>query len=75
MKREINKKELIEFEKEIAEKWNNYKIPYPIHLSGGNEDELIEIFKEIKTDPFLSKHPSTFFLGAWDGYWLSFYDF
>ncbi len=34
-----------------------------------------KIFKEIKTDPFLSKHPSTFFLGAWDGYWLSFYDF
>lgn len=55
----ITKKELIEFENRIAEKWNNAEIPYYIHLSGGNEEQLIEIFKEIKPEDYkISTHRS-----------------
>lgn len=44
----MNVKDLIDFEKEIADAYNNKQIPYPIHLSGGNETFLIEIFKNFK---------------------------
>lgn len=37
--------ELIDFENDIAERFNRAEIPYPIHLSGGNERQLLEIFK------------------------------
>ena len=43
-----SKNDLIEFEKEIAELYNNAKIKAPIHLSGNNETQLINIFKKIK---------------------------
>ena len=39
--------ELISFEREVAEAFERQEIPGPIHLSGGNEDQLIEIFREI----------------------------
>jgi TPP-dependent pyruvate/acetoin dehydrogenase alpha subunit len=39
--------DLINFEKEIELKFNKGEIPYPIHLSKGNEAQLIEIFKYI----------------------------
>lgn len=39
--------ELIAFEKDIADEFNAGKIPYPVHLSGGNESALIDIFKNI----------------------------
>lgn len=43
--------DLIIFETEIAELFNAGKIPYPVHLSDGNEKQLIEIFKTIdRTD-------------------------
>ena len=43
--------DLIAFETEIAELFNAGKIPYPVHLSDGNEEQLIEIFKTIaRTD-------------------------
>jgi pyruvate dehydrogenase E1 component alpha subunit len=41
------KDELIEFESEIADLFNNKKIKSPIHLYYGNEDLMIEIFKKI----------------------------
>jgi len=42
---------LIQFERKMADYWESGKVRGPIHLSGGNEDELIEIFKRIrKTD-------------------------
>lgn len=44
----IMKQELIDFEKEIADIYCDGKIRAPIHLSDGNEDALIEIFKGIK---------------------------
>ncbi len=46
----MTKAELIAFEAEVAAAFNAGKIRAPIHLSGGNEDELIEIFKNVKPD-------------------------
>lgn len=42
------KEKLIRFERMIADHWEAGRIKGPIHLSGGNENELIEIFKRIK---------------------------
>jgi pyruvate dehydrogenase E1 component alpha subunit len=39
---------LIGFEKKIADHWEAGRIRGPIHLSGGNEEQLIEIFKRVK---------------------------
>lgn len=39
--------DLIEFENKIGDKFNNAEIKSPIHLYSGNEDEIIEIFKDI----------------------------
>lgn len=36
------------FEREVADAFEAKKIRGPIHLAGGNEDQVIEIFKEIK---------------------------
>jgi TPP-dependent pyruvate/acetoin dehydrogenase alpha subunit len=41
------KDELISFEDEIADYFNNAMIKAPIHLYYGNEDKMIEIFKNI----------------------------
>jgi len=46
---------LIAFENKVAAAFESRKIRAPIHLVGGNEEELISIFKEIKrTDWVLS---------------------
>lgn len=59
MQQKITKKELIEFENRIKELWEGAKIPYPVHLCGGNEDHLIEIFKDIKEGDYIfSTHRS-----------------
>ncbi len=49
--RDINytEQDLIDFENLIVSHWENAKIRGPIHLSNGNENQLIEIFKRIKT--------------------------
>lgn len=55
----MNKEELIAFEEEIKDLFLEKKIRCPIHLSGGNEDVLIEIFKGINPqDWVLSTHRS-----------------
>jgi len=55
----ITKSRLIEFEKDIVNLYLNKKIRSPIHLSGGNEDALIKIFKNInKNDWVFSAHRS-----------------
>lgn len=41
------KENLIDFEKEIADLFNEGKIRSPVHLYSGNEDLMIEIFKKI----------------------------
>ena len=40
---------LIDFENLIVKHWEDAKIRGPIHLSNGNEEQLIEIFKRINT--------------------------
>ena len=40
---------LIDFENLIVKHWEAGKIRGPIHLSNGNEEQLIEVFKRIKT--------------------------
>ncbi len=46
----IDKQEIIRFEELIAELFNNAKIRAPIHLSYGNEAQIIEIFKKINIE-------------------------
>ena len=53
----ITKQDLINFENEIIELYKNNKLPFLFHLSGGNEDQLIELFKEINDgDYIISNH-------------------
>ena len=49
----MEKKDLIKFEKKIAELFNNKKIKAPIHLYSGNEDFLINFFKKIKNQDWV----------------------
>ena len=44
---QYTKDDLIKFERLIADHWEAGKIQGPVHLSGGNENELIEIGKRI----------------------------
>ena len=41
----IDKKKLIDFELRVKKAYEDGKIKAPVHLSGNNEDQLIEIFK------------------------------
>ena len=41
------KKDLIKFEKKIGDAFNKGEIKAPIHLYHDNEDQVIEIFKDI----------------------------
>lgn len=38
----MSSQDLIDFEKRIADKFDDGEMPYLVHLSGGNEDQLIE---------------------------------
>lgn len=44
----LTKEDLIAFEEEIAEIYKTGVITGPIHLRGGNEQQLIDIFKDIR---------------------------
>jgi pyruvate dehydrogenase E1 component alpha subunit len=46
----MDKLQLIKFEKEIGDMFNNKLIKSPIHLYNGTEDFIIEIFKEIDNE-------------------------
>ena len=53
------KKELISFEKRIYDLFEAGELPYLLHLCGGNEDQLIEIFSKINEgDWVFSTHRS-----------------
>lgn len=43
----MNKEDLIKFELKVKEAYELGRIKAPIHLSGNNEDQLIEIFKNV----------------------------
>lgn len=45
---EFTESNLIDFENKIVSHWENAKIRGPVHLSNGNETQLINIFKRIK---------------------------
>jgi len=45
--------QLIAFEKEIAADFEAGKIAAPVHLAGGNEQQLIDIFKDIKHEDWI----------------------
>lgn len=47
------KEELIAFEEEVIQMYKDGKLRSPIHLSRGNEEELIEIFKQIKPNDWV----------------------
>jgi pyruvate dehydrogenase E1 component alpha subunit len=48
---------LIQFENTVKEQWENGELPYLLHLSGGNEEQLLEIFKEYQSgDWVFSSH-------------------
>ena len=49
----VTKEELISFETEVKERYENGEIPAPVHLSKGNEDELIEVFQYVHEDDWV----------------------
>jgi TPP-dependent pyruvate/acetoin dehydrogenase alpha subunit len=49
----MNKKDLIDFEKKVQKAYEAGEIKAPVHLSGNNEDQLIEIFKKIDKDDWI----------------------
>lgn len=52
-----DKQRLIEFENSIRNEWRSGNLPSLLHLSGGNEDQLIEIFDEAEEgDWFFFSH-------------------
>lgn len=46
----MTREDLIAFENEVARRYQAGEICGPVHLSGGSEDQLIEIFKNIASD-------------------------
>ncbi len=52
-KRDWTPQELIAFEDDIVNIYNEGKIHAPVHLDGGCEVQLIEIFKQIKPDDWV----------------------
>lgn len=44
----LNFDDVINFEQHVVESWESAKIRGPVHISNGNENELLEIFKRIK---------------------------
>lgn len=49
----MQKSDLIAFEREVADRFERGEIRGPIHLSGGNEDQLIELFKNVPRDSWV----------------------
>lgn len=49
----VSKEDLIAFEDEVARAFEAGKIRAPIHLSGGNEDQLIEVFQNVGDCDFI----------------------
>lgn len=69
----LTKEELIAFEDEIRDLYENAKINAPVHFSKGNEDELVDIFKFVKEEDWVfSTHRSHYhaLLKGIDPEWL-----
>ena len=50
---ELTKIDLIEFEERVANEFNAGKIRAPVHLYSGNENEIIEIFRDIDPEDWV----------------------
>ena len=53
MKNNLTKQDLINFETDIANCFNSAMIKAPVHLYDGNEDQMIEIFRNIKSEDWI----------------------
>lgn len=53
----MTRDDLIEFETSIAAEFNAGEIRFPVHLESGNEDALIEVFREVR--------PADWIFGTW----------
>ena len=53
MEIKLTKEQLIAFETDIADCFNNAMIKAPIHLYDGNEEQMIDIFKNIKNEDWV----------------------
>lgn len=60
----FSEQDLIQFEEDIVHHWESGKIRGPVHLSNGNENQLIEIFKRIK--------PSDWVFSTWRSHYHAF---
>lgn len=49
----LTKQDLIDFESEIADLFNQARIRAPVHLYSGNEDRMLEIFRDIREDDWV----------------------
>jgi TPP-dependent pyruvate/acetoin dehydrogenase alpha subunit len=49
----LTAEELVAFETDIANCFNNAMIKAPIHLYDGNEEQMIEVFKQIQPDDWV----------------------
>ena len=49
----MNKDDLIQFEEDIAKEFNAGRIRAPVHLYNGNEDQMIEVFKEVRSQDWV----------------------
>ena len=49
----LSAQELIDFEDDIISHWENGEIRGPIHLSNGNEEQLIKIFSKIAVEDWV----------------------
>lgn len=49
----MTKDQLIDFEKEIKQMYLDGKLKSPLHLSGGNEEHAIAIFKNVNPDDWI----------------------
>ena len=53
MKKLLTKEELVSFEEDIADCFNKAQIKAPIHLYNGNEEKMIEVFKDINEEDWV----------------------
>jgi TPP-dependent pyruvate/acetoin dehydrogenase alpha subunit len=49
----MTKEDLIAFEEDIAQSFNNKEIRAPIHLYNGNEDEMLKVFSTIQKEDWV----------------------
>lgn len=52
----MTRDELKAFENDVARRFENGEIRSPVHLGGGNEEQLIEIFRNISRDDLVCSH-------------------